>query len=283
MRFSLLTLNLHSYQEPESETKLKQTAELIARENVTTVCVQECCQRKDGELLSPGSPIRRDNAARVLADRLAEYGQKYDYVWDWSHYGFEHYEEGSAVISQLPILASTAGLVSEGSDPDDAHGSRKVVHARLAVSPEVVIDVYSVHLSDPGRGGAKQAKSLAEMVAETPEKLKEANPPRTSRRGHMKLVPNAKLAPEPVRLVFLAGDFNDTPDGPTIQWLTGSGFADSSTIARVAGSATFEDGRWIDYVLMRPVLRPTAGRVVFDGSSEPRVSDHSGVLLEFEV
>lgn len=283
MHFSLLSLNLHTYQEADQDTKFDRIAELITQHNVTCLCLQECAQNRDAELLEPGGLVRADNAAQIIVEKLNRLGQKFDYVWDWAHYGFGSYEEGVAVVSQLPILVTNSTYISQSTDVEDADGARKAIHARLAMSTDMVIDVYSAHLSDPAAGGTDQAMALSRFVSSTPDLIREAAPPKPKRRGHMKLMSNEQIQPDPVRIIFVAGDFNDTPDGPTVAALTDAGFADPSSSIRDGGAATFEDGRWIDYVFMKPMLRPTAGLVAFDGTEQPRVSDHAGVVLAFEV
>ncbi len=283
MKFSLLTLNLHTYQEPDQDEKFERIARFAMQENITCLCFQECAQSTTASYLDKSETVREDNAAHVIVRKLNDLGQKYGYVWDWAHIGFDVYEEGLAVVSQLPVLASTSELVSAGDDPTDAMGTRKVLHARLAVNTEMVIDVYSMHLSDPGHGGEEQVRALTGFVGRTPDLLREAAPPKQKRRGHLKLMSQEQIQRDPFRVVFVAGDLNDPPGGPMAAAMQRAGFADPSQSLRDDGAGTFQDGRWIDYVFMKPLLKPTAGRVAFDGVAEPTVSDHMGVFLEFEV
>ncbi len=282
MRFSLLTLNLHTWQESDQLDKLDRIAQFAVEENVTAICLQECAQSRSAELIDEG-PLRADNTGHLLRERLVVYGLKYSLAWDWSHYGFERYEEGSAVLSQLPFLGSCSQYVSGTDDPGTVQ-SRKVVMARLAVGPATVIDVYSVHLSPPAEGSESQTDALVGFVGDTPNLLEQMKPPPPKRRGP----PRKRAAIEDptvlTRLVCLAGDFNVTPDGH-VPRLKEYGYLEASAAARdtQAGTGTFEDGRWIDYVFVKPAVRPQAASVVFHGDDRPCVSDHYGLVVEFEV
>jgi endonuclease/exonuclease/phosphatase family metal-dependent hydrolase len=106
--------------------------------------------------------------------------------------------------------------------------------------------------------------------------------------------------------VILAGDFDDTPDSSSVRFLTGRQSLDGLSVAYrdatdgrltftpdnplvTAGDMALEEGRRIDYVMVRcgthgPTLRTAAARRVFDrpvGGVWP--SDHFGVLADFAV
>jgi len=283
MRFSVLTLNLHTWQESNQIEKLDRIAPYVAEENLTCLCLQECGQRTSSSRVHDGETLRTDNAAYLLQSKLSAHGLKYSMVWEYSHDSFGSYEEGSAILTQLPILGTCARYVSKTTEPADVQ-ARNVVMTRLAVSPNAVIDVYSVHLSPPEAGLADQLDSLADFVTETPDILEHMKPPAPKRRGPPRKRVATEEQPVSTRLVCLAGDMNDTPDGH-VKALGARGFLEASSRARaeVPDAATFEDGSWIDYVFIKPALRPQAARVVFNGSDAPPVSDHYGVVVEFEV
>jgi len=99
----VLTVNLHTYQETEPLTRLRWVAEVIARGEVDLVAFQECAQRRDTAIAEThlGVAVREDNMARLVVAELADrWGQAYTYAWDWSHYGFTFWEEGSAVLGR---------------------------------------------------------------------------------------------------------------------------------------------------------------------------------------
>jgi endonuclease/exonuclease/phosphatase family metal-dependent hydrolase len=283
MRFSVLTLNLHTWQEPDQLEKFDRIARYVAEQNISCLCLQECGQRESASIVDADEGLRADNAALIIHERLERYGLKYGMIWSFSHYSFGAYEEGSAILTQLPILGRCSRFVSADDDPASVQ-SRNVVMARLAAAPNAVVDVYSAHLSPPESGLGDQLAALGTFVEETPEVLETMKPPPPKRRG-----PPPKRVPvqETVistRLVCVAGDFNDEPAGVG-EAMKSAGFLDASSAAREAqpGVGTFSDGRWLDYVFIRPALRPHDARVVFTGDDSPPVSDHRAVAVEFEV
>lgn len=283
MRFSVLTLNLEGWHGSDDRAKLDRTARLIAEENVTCVCLQESVQSDATPLVDEASGLRKDNTAHVLRSRLEQYGLKYGLAWGVSRRGTGSFEQGAAVLSQLPILGQCSRFVSNEEDSGSAH-SRNVVMARLAAAPNSVIDAYSTHLSPPEHGFDEQLSSLMAFVDDTPAVLEALKPPPPKRRG-----PPRKRVPvqEPhvvTRLVCVAGDLNVEP-GRALGALVEQSYLEASVAAREASPAvgTTTDGRWLDYVFIKPALRPQGARVVFSGADAPPVSDHLGVLVEFEV
>ncbi|MFW6313810.1 MAG: hypothetical protein ACOC2N_07990 [Spirochaetota bacterium] len=134
MRFSVLTLNLHTWQESDQIGKFDRIARYVAEENITCLCLQECGQSTTGEFLDNGETLRTDNAAYLLQSKLGAHGLKYSLVWGYSHDSFGSYEEGVAILTQLPVLGNCARYVSETTNPANVQ-ARNVVMARLAVSP----------------------------------------------------------------------------------------------------------------------------------------------------
>ena len=282
MRFSLLTLNLRARPEPDRIDKLYRIARYIVEENISCVCLQECRQAPDAELVDDG-PLRADNTGYLMRQRLVAYGLKYEIVWAFSHRDSEGHEEGSAILTQLPILGSCSRYVSSSEDADDDQ-SRNVIMARLAAAPNAAIDVYSVHLSPPEHGLAQQIESLVNFVQGTPEVLEQMKPPPPKRRGPPRRRVPGDEAPITTRLICVAGDFNEGPEGE-IRSLPQKGYLEASSIARQArpGTGTFRDGRWIDYVFIKPALRPQSARIVFNGDDRNAVSDHHGIVVELEI
>ena len=283
MRFSVLTLNLHTWQESDQLEKFDRIARFVSQENLTCLCLQECGQRSSSPFVVDSDSQRSDNAAYLIQDRLEVYGLKYSMIWDFSHNSFGSYEEGSAILTQLPILGHCSRYVSEGDDPRSVQ-TRNVIMARLAAAPNSVIDLYSTHLSPPVAGLESQIAELLAFVDETPEMLERMKPPPPKRRGPPRKRVPAEDVPVSTRMVCVAGDMNEEPGG-LVKAFAANGLLEASAGARESGSVagTFEDGRWIDYVFIRPALRPQRARVVFAGSDAPPVSDHYGIVVEFEV
>ncbi|MEE8441132.1 MAG: hypothetical protein V3S41_05370 [Spirochaetia bacterium] len=276
MRFSILTLDLALFPGQGQAAELKPLARFIAENNVSCVCLQGCAQHRLSPLLVESDRIREDNAVTIVADQLGRLGLKYNYVWDWAHYGETYYESGSAVLTQLPILGSAARFVSEIEDRNNLF-TRQIVAARLGVSPDVNIDVYSVALSGAGETLSKQVNRLLMFVGESPDLFVPKPQPAPRRRGRPpRALPSDKRS-EPVRMVFLAGKFADLPEGRVADSLQPTGFG------RGDAGATADAGPWADAVYLRPGLRPTDGERVFAGSDGPVLGGRSGLLLGFEV
>ena len=280
MRFSVLTLNLHAWKKSDP---LDRTVRFIAEENVSCICLQECGQRASAPLVDEVAGLRDDNTALAIRSRLEQYGLKYSIVWDLSHRSRGSYEEGPAVLSQLPVLGQCSRFVSQDRDTERIE-SRNVVMARLAAAPHSVIDVYSANLSPPGEGFDEQLRSLLTFIDETPALLEAIKPAPPRRRGPPRKRVPAQESQVMTRLICVAGDLNVEP-GYAADPLIQGNYLEASSAARDGASdaATFEDGRWLDYVYIKPALRPQGARVVFDGEDGEPVSDHYGVLVEFEV
>ena len=231
MRFSLLTLHLRSRQGPDEIDDLHRIARFIVDENISCVCLQECRQTPEADPVDDG-PLRSDNAGHLIRERLLSYGLKYQLVWARSHQRDDGQDEGSAILSQLPILGSCSRFASSSEDPADDQ-ARNVIMARLAAAPNAAIDVYSVHLSPPEHGLAEQIGSLVRFVQETPEELEQMKPPPPKRRGPPRRRGPGDEVPITTRLICLAGDFNAAPDGE-VRSLPEAGYLDASSIARDA-------------------------------------------------
>jgi len=279
MRFSILTVNLARFHGKDSGPELEPLARFIAENNVSCVCLQDCAQDSLSPLLAESNRIREGNAVTIVADQLGRLGLKYDYVWDWSHYGATNVESGCAVLTQLPILGSATRFVSDSEDRNNLQ-TRQIVAARLGVSPEINIDVYSVDLSGDGDSLGSQVDRLLVFVDESAEEFVPKPQPVPRRRGRPpRTLPSDKRT-EPVRMVFLAGKLADLAEGRIADSLRPTGFGEGS---QTIGHATSGTDRFADAVYLRPGLRPTDAERVFAGADGPALGNHGGLLLGFEV
>lgn len=145
----ILTLNLHTYQESDQNTKLDKVAKTISDLDIDLIAFQECAQHKDATVVDTnnGIDIRSDNMAKIICDKLkSNHGKTYYFVWDWAHYGFTSYEEGIAILSQNPISNSGAIWVSTSQNQSDIN-SRKVIFGRTSVDGFGDINFTSAHTS----------------------------------------------------------------------------------------------------------------------------------------
>ncbi|MBS4058391.1 MAG: endonuclease/exonuclease/phosphatase family protein [Bacteroidales bacterium] len=275
--YLILTVNLHTYQESSQNEKFQLITDLIGKMDVDFVLFQECAQHKSSAIAH--GIIRVDNMAKVISDRVKQsYGIDYQYVWDWSHYGWEVWEEGLAVMTRYPIVASDSRYISVSTSKNSIT-SRKTVYATCQLSDRQ-INLFSVHthwrtsLTDEEQN--QQISRLKEMVVE-----KEA-----AFGGAGSLV---------------AGDFNGNPTSE-FPWsegyhgmMNGNEYTDAllnvypeannipplSAYYTIGGTLP---GR-IDYVFVKNSLNASVmdTQIIFTDDVIGRVSDHFGVLTKIRL
>ena len=111
----LLTLNCHSWQEENQVEKIKYLASVIKEKQYDVIALQEVSQRIDAN--SVDSKIKEDNFARLLIkelNKLDEY--KYNFIWDYSHIGYDIYEEGLAILTIHEIKDYKSFYISQRMD-----------------------------------------------------------------------------------------------------------------------------------------------------------------------
>ena len=293
---SVLTLNLHTYQEMRADDPqqadltleaaqqhieaygpiLDRVAAGIAELDPDIICFQEVgewagASRSDRDLVEFGAT--GSNMVRQIIERLP--GPRYHVTMDWSHYGYNVWLEGSAILSKYPLLATGSRFISHAAtDPLESWKARNVPMAKTAVPHIGKVTVFSVHTGwwdDPEEPFQEQYQRLLEWTRE---------------------------AAEPSSITLLCGDFNIPAGTPTYDYLfDGTNFADAYLRANPGGmlDATvgggidgWEDsdrGQRIDYILVNDdsLLEVTRARRVFTEDYLGRVSDHVGIYAEFET
>lgn len=261
----ILTLNLHCYQEANQDDKFNEIARAILENDIDVVCLQEV-----GEEWNGGEGFWLSNAARIIQERLQVHGGSYELHTDWSHIGFDHFREGSAILSKHRILKHDARYVSDSNDIHDIH-ARKVVMAQIHFPYVGLINVFSVHLSWSSGGFQQQFEKLQQWAND--------------------------MESDSVVATFLCGDFNNKAGSSGYMQILGSAYEDQflranspDIFARVfrdqlPGNMKYlaSDER-IDFLFAKRgnKLQPTAARVLFAGQEYKMVSDHLGYLAEFE-
>lgn len=140
--YLILTLNLHTYQETQQNEKFNIITDIIGKMDIDFIAFQECAQNKSS-VIKEGI-IRVDNMAFIIADRLKhKYNADYNFVWNWSHYGWTVFEEGIAILSKYPLLASENRYISSNTDVNNI-ASRKVIYATYQL-PKGRINIFSAH------------------------------------------------------------------------------------------------------------------------------------------
>ena len=148
-----LTLNTHSWMEEDAEGKFQTLKEQILKAQYDIICFQEVNQEIETaavetdayyHVLPSATSIHQDHFVRLLVEKLAEEGLQYHWTWAYNHIGYDHLNEGVAVLSRQPLTASEI-LVSDVDDPTDYH-TRRVAVAETTVDGREVV-VASIHLS----------------------------------------------------------------------------------------------------------------------------------------
>jgi len=273
---TVLTVNLHTYQEASAAAKLDRVADTIAALRPDAVCFQECAQSASAAEVSDARArlsthgaevLKADNMARLVSARLADvYGLDHGYAWSWAHYGFTSYEEGVAVLTPHPISAWDDVYVSTSTSRNDPLGARKVLHAAITLPGGRLVNVFSAHLSFSGPQQDLQLDNLRAWVAG-----KGANGAVAS---------------------IVCGDFNmDAGTGGYLRMtgaLGGDRYVDAFWQANPEGfrDPTMEGGARIDHVFHRlgdPLEARTAQRYFLGDGLGGRVSDHLGVIVRLRL
>ncbi|MFC4711019.1 endonuclease/exonuclease/phosphatase family protein [Enterococcus eurekensis] len=269
----ILTLNCHSWLEENKEVKFQQLVDKIIEEDFDVIALQEVNQTQGEEagildewycFNNDTWPILRDNFALALSEALLVEDKEYYWTWGFSHLSYGRFEEGLALFSKEPLLA-TVTQVSECSDTADAR--RRILVSGVTETNGELVTVGSIHHSWWANDAFKiewQGMEKALMDNQNP--------------------------------LILAGDFNQIAGTVGHELVLNSPLKlkDSFEIAETTvGEATIEgpiDG-WndhegslrIDYVFVSEGIQVKNHTVTFDGVHAPLVSDHYGIMVELEL
>ncbi|MFZ4412646.1 MAG: endonuclease/exonuclease/phosphatase family protein [Bacteroidales bacterium] len=272
--YLILTLNLHTYQETQQNEKFNIITDIIGKMDIDFIALQECAQNKSSAIKE--GIVRVDNMALIISDRLKQkYNANYNYVWNWSHYGWTVWEEGLAILSKYPLLASEDRYISSVTDVNNI-SSRKAMYATYQL-PKGRINIFSAHthwrtsLTDEEQNN--EIKNIQLMVDE-------------------------KEALTPVKASIICGDFNGNPTSD-FPWSEGyntmmknNDYKDSFfEIYPAANSKPPQSiyntiggdlpGR-IDYIFIKnnAYLKVVDSQIIFKNDVAGNVSDHYAVLTK---
>lgn len=255
----LLTLNCHSWVEKNQLDKLKSTAAAIKENSYDVIAMQEVNQSIKETAVS--GLLKKDNYALVLIEELERIGAgKYELVWDYSHIGYDKYEEGIAILTKHPIIDRESFFISKSTDPENWK-SRKITGATISINGNP-LSFYSCHLGwwdDKEEPFKDQAASLLKQINKDNQ-------------------------------FFLMGDFNNNAfiRGEGYDWLMENGLYDTFSLAevrdsgvtvkgKIAGWSKNREGLRIDLILTNQKCRVLSSAVIFNSTNHPVVSDHFGV------
>jgi len=291
---TVLTLNLHTYQEFRSEgVPESELTDELARERINSygplfdrianaideidpdiVCFQEVGEWSGGNTHDPDSIVFGASDSNMVHQVLQRLDEPYFYSMDWSHYGFDVWLEGSAILSKHPFIDTGSRFIS---NPDNGRyeywKSRNVPMARIDLPGSGRVNVFSVHTGwwdDDEEPFQDQYRNLLAWAGEV------ASPRETT---------------------VLCGDFNVPANSRMQEFMTRStGYSDQYALANPDGSLdvtiggaidgweSSERGQRIDYILMNDdsPLKVKEARIIFTAEIYGIVSDHAGIYARFE-
>lgn len=273
----ILTLNTHSLVEDNYSQKLLYFVNAVAEEQPEIIALQEVNQTSseaavtgkiNGYVPCGDLTVRGDNHVYNAAKRLEALGVQYYWTWLPMKRGYDKYDEGIAVMSRSPIIETQTVLVSGVDDYTDWK-TRKLLGIRTEAVPDEWF--FSVHYgwwNDPDEPFQSQWKRTVK---------------------HM----------ERYETVWLMGDFNSPAEvrREGYDLANSSRFYDSYELAKKKDSGVTvgkiidgwrdkisenADGMRIDHIRCSKRVTVTSSEVLFNGINYPVVSDHYGIMINYE-
>lgn len=282
MTLTILTLNLHSYQEfrvqgdtiagriEKHEPLFDRIAAAIIDLDVDVVCLQEVAEDR-AEMLTKPYGQAPSNAARHINMRIAN-GSKYHLVQDWSHYAWDTWREGLAILSKHQIRKISSRYVT-ANQSKSWWKSRNILLAQIDLPLVGLLNLFSVHSgwwNDDDEPSRPQYDRLRAWAA-------------------------AEHTSE-IAATFLCGDFNAAAGSSGYRyWETTAEYVDQYLLANQGGmfDPTIEGtidgwngksvGKRIDYIFLKKgsIFRVQEAHTIFTPSDYGRVSDHVGIYAIF--
>ena len=271
----LLTLNTHSLAEESYPQKLMDFAAAIAREQPEIIALQEVNQTASAAVVSgelrgytpcaENVTLREDNHVYRAAELLRAMGVEYCWTWLPLKRGYDKYDEGLALMSRSPILETEVLQVSGTGSYDDWR-TRRLLGIRTENLPDEWF--FSVHY---GWWDDREEPFREQWIRTAKHMTKHDS-------------------------VWLLGDFNSPAEvrGEGYDLVKRSYWHDSYDLAERKDSGITVSGAidgWrgagsggmrIDQIWCNKMAVVTDSRVVFNGAEYPVVSDHCGVMINYE-
>lgn len=266
----LMTLNTHSLIDGCGEEQLSRLARAVQQRQVDVLALQEVNQTQgavpasDERLCAAGciplegkAPLREDNFALRLCERLRAAGEAWHFVFSAAHNSYGRFEEGVALLTRLPAGRPFAADLS-GTPAMDSWKSR--VACGLAIGDALYVSVHTGFWNDEEAPFSRQWDALeAALPGDGP--------------------------------VFVMGDLNQPAHvrGEGFDLLMARGWHDAYTQAKrrddgftVGGSidgwrGVKDEPRRLDYILCSSAFSPARCEVILRG--DEAVSDHCGVCV----
>ncbi|AYE33625.1 endonuclease/exonuclease/phosphatase family protein [Clostridium septicum] len=261
---NLLTLNCHSWQEDNQLDKIKVLARIIKDNKYDVIALQEVSQIISGELISK---LSKENYISILLEALKALGEtSYKCIWDFSHIGYDIYEEGLAIITRHKIKEWKSFYVSKDTNIKN-YKTRKIIEVKIEVNNKDY-KFYSCHLG--------WWDDLEEPFKDQVDKLIDS------------------LDKKYINIIM--GDFNNDAliRNEGYDYLLSKGLFDTYYLAREKGERFTVEGKidgWednksskvLDFILVNEKVNVVESKIIFNNKNEVKVSDHYGVQVKIEV
>lgn len=268
----IMTINMHSYIEKESEKKLNIFTDALSRLQPDIIAMQEINQRTsekpigvDNELLINqfGIELKNGNYGLRIAKALYKSGYPYKFIWVGIKRGFMIFDEGLCFLCKVPVNDTKAFLISK---TDNINNWKKRIALGVEINGEWFYNVHMGRWDDKEEPFLNQWKYLNKNI--------NSNTP-----------------------VWIMGDFNCPDDykNEGYDFILSSGWHDTYTLAKdkdsgytvtekIDGwkdkSSSFKNKR-IDYIFTNKKREIKNSFTIFNGSNEEIISDHFGIILEY--
>lgn len=256
----LLALNCHSWMEEDQINKIEYLAKTIKEKQFDVIALQEVSQSMECEFINGN--IKKDNFVHILNEELKKLGEdSYKYIWDFSHIGYDIYEEGLAILTKHNIESYETFYITN-SDNKDFYKSRKIVKANININNEE-ISFFTCHLGwweDKDESFKNQVNNLINKI-------------------------NNKS--------FVMGDFNNDAfiRGEGYDYLLSKGLIDTYNLAiekdsgvtvegEIAGWEGKKENKRLDIIFTTEDINVLKSNVIFNGKNKNVISDHYGVEIE---
>lgn len=256
----LLTLNCHSWMEEEQLEKIRYLAEVIKEKQYDVIALQEVSQSINKNIID--GHIKEDNFVYLLNNELKKLQEfNYKYVWEFSHIGYDIYEEGLCILTRHKIEEVESFYVTK-SNEKTFYKSRKVIKCSININNEK-INFLSCHLGwwdDEDESFKYQADNLMKKLD---------------------------------GLSFVMGDFNNNAmvRNEGYDYLLSKGLIDTYNIAiekdsgitvpgEIAGWEGKNEDKRLDIIFTNQSLNVKKSNVVFNGMNKMVISDHYGVEID---
>ena len=282
MNLKILTLNAHSLHGGREETakNTERLCDFLSKERPNIIALQEVNQSKDAEYADTDHtdayyravtcaspvPMKNDNFALELYWQMAKRGLPYHFTYLPMKKGYGKFDEGLATFSISPIRTSCGFYISRGESYEDFNTRM----ARLVEIKECDLMLCNLHTSRYDYKKDPFYDQWKRLMTRLPED----------------------------RRIILMGDFNCPSDvrGEGYDRVCESGYFDMYRLSdeRIGGKDTAEGGidGWkdgkrggrIDYIFSSfyPKAKKITYSRVLDGERGEVVSDHYGVMVDFE-